>query len=148
VCRSSSPARRAGPQVQNGGRTVEDLVNTTDLFATVAEMAGLTAPTGDDSNSLMPYVEGAATIARTYAYAERFRGAGPAVPRSAGKAPMRDTQYKIIQSAGQLSECYDLASNPNETINLVGASTPSGCNDLHSTMRALQMGSNEFVPGT
>jgi arylsulfatase A-like enzyme len=125
--------------VQNGGRTVEDLVNTTDVFVTLAEMAGLTATTGDDSKSLMPYVQDIPTAARSYVYAERFRSDGQ-------KAAMRDTQYKIIQSQGKLSQCYDLTTDPNETINLVGASTPLGCTDLHNIMQALQMGSDESLP--
>lgn len=105
----------AGPGVRRGGVSGA-LVNSTDLFATVLEMAGAhvadALPEGAiiDSVSLMPYLSepGRASI-RAWAYADLFPGSDVAD----GRAAIRDERFKLIRGSGQ-DEFYDLAEDPYE----------------------------------
>jgi hypothetical protein len=70
----------SGPEVQVPGSEVSALVDTTDLFATVLELAGSSAASRAplDSVSLVPYFADPGTPpARSFAYAELFVPGGP-----------------------------------------------------------------------
>jgi arylsulfatase A-like enzyme len=100
------------------------VVNTTDLFATVAGIAGVTSA-AEDSVSLLPYLAnpGLATQTRPsaggpYAYGEYFYlGLG-----SFGRA-IRDDRYKYVWTysggSGPAEALYDLAADPQELTNLL-----------------------------
>ena len=121
----------SGPAVIDGGRRVKALANTTDLFATLLELAGVdvakTVPSGvrHDSISLMPYLgSSAATPKRSWAYTEVFggrsggkRGRKKKGRRREGRA-IRDADYKLIRHTDGGTEFYHLASDPHEQQNL------------------------------
>lgn len=56
------------------GRVSRALVSSTDVFATVAAIAGLSVPTGaaPDSVSMLPYITGYQGSRRSFAYSENF----------------------------------------------------------------------------
>lgn len=113
-----------GPGMTPGAS--EALVNSTDLFATVASMAGLTDPSliPTDSISLAPYLYGGAHPApRRTIHAERFSPTYTPTDLTSGSPPesyrsrfhrraIRNKRFKLIQRhrAGQLveEELYDL----------------------------------------
>jgi arylsulfatase A-like enzyme len=118
----------SGPAVVSPGRTNATPVGAVDVFATIAEMAGInlaaTIPTSTaiDSRSLMPMVTNTLTLARD-AYAELF---GPNVtPASSTGHSLRNAQYKLIQFSNGQQGFYDLLNDPYENANLAGASLTS-----------------------
>lgn len=92
------------------GTVCGELASSTDLFATLAEIAGanVTAGTAQDSISLVPYLLGRPSALRETVYVEEFRpnfvpdpatGAPPADyrARAHGQA-LRDARFKLIRS--------------------------------------------------
>ena len=113
----------AGPGVHQPGRHSQALVNTTDLFATVVELATgqpvttVVPPTLPlDSTSLLPLVQGTTRAVRTFAYAERFQA--PVDPED-GQA-IRTRRFKLLRFAADgREEFYDLRQDPGEQDNLL-----------------------------
>lgn len=118
-----------GPAVQVAGRECRGLVNLTDIYATVAELAGVPqALYADpsrplDSISLLPYLEVPTRPSlRGRAYAGAFNPtANPDVTLFTWHM-VRDERYKfiVVQHGGQLFlEMYDLQNDPFEQDNIV-----------------------------
>jgi arylsulfatase A-like enzyme len=113
----------AGPGIA-AGATCSALVNSTDLYATIAEIAGVPHPTATDSVSLVPYfTDPAQRSLRDFAYAEIFQpnGYGPYTSR---KRATRGERFKLIwnytlSDVPSSKELYDLQSDPAETANLL-----------------------------
>lgn len=104
-----------GPGVQPG--TTDALVEVTDLFATIAELADVPG-SAEDSISLVPYLEGFTGSLRSSIYAETFVPNGlPFTPTDHRRA-IRDARYKLIRRTGSGDELYDLVNDPCETSNL------------------------------
>ncbi len=111
-----------GAGVKQGG-VCEALVNTTDLFATVLELAAVdprtVLPTGHhlDSHSLVPYlVDPDAPSERSFAYAEAFKPNN--VPREELvklRRAVRNDRYKLVRNElDQIDRLYDLFLDPDE----------------------------------
>lgn len=103
-----------GPDVA-AGRT-DALVNTTDIFATVAGFADVDAPTAD-AFDLRPILSGGSG-ARDYAYVEHFSPAGPDRGDVFGWA-LRDDRYKLVAVDGQDPMLFDLTADPLEQTDLL-----------------------------
>ena len=99
----------AGPLVPEAsrGRVCGALVNTTDIYATVADIAGVdladALPAGRrlDSFSMLPLLKdpsGGKSI-RRYAYAERFQPNGPP-PYKLRQQAIRDARWKLMREYG------------------------------------------------
>jgi len=116
------PFIMAGPAVLNPGRTSDALINTVDIFATVAELFGYTnwqsqIPLNKpvDSKSLLPIIKNQSTQVRPWSFTEMFRitpGMGD------GKA-MRNQDYKLIRFDTGIQEFYSLTNDPAENTNLL-----------------------------
>jgi arylsulfatase A-like enzyme len=126
-----------GPRIASPGSSVNAPINSTDVYATIAALAGAGAATGRDATSLEPYLTGRQATPRTTAYADTFRGAGPHSPN--GMAALHNGRYKIIERAGALAECYDLMADPGERTNLIGGATLAACTSLHAAMEAAHL---------
>ena len=107
----------SGPSVVNKGRTSDALINTPDIFATVAEMAGYTnwqaAIPGNvtvDSRSLMPIVTNQSTNIHDWVFTEQFTLTGD--PKD-GKA-IRNKEYKLIVFDDGHQEFYNLSNDALE----------------------------------
>ena len=117
------------PLVARPGSQVTAMVNTTDILATVAHMAGfdqkqLPLPK-NDSVSLVPYLRHPdRQPLRNYAFSENFKPPGFG-PYTVDKRALRNRRYKLIVEASQPDELYDLVLDPYETSPLpLGALKP------------------------
>ena len=111
------------PRVSSSDRGAENLalINSTDVFATVAELAGVAA-SAEDSVSIIPHLENPALgTQRRCVYAENFspNGAGP---YSDERRAARNDTYKLIWRNGSYEEFFDLAVDPWELNNLLPVS--------------------------
>ena len=108
-----------GPGIEGAGREVLGPVACVDLFATIADfagvgVAGVSAPL--DAVSLQPILSDPNTAhPRTTMYAELVTDTAVN-----GAYAIRDSQYKLIQQAGQF-EFYDLTADPYEATDLLQA---------------------------
>ncbi len=112
-----------GPEVRQPGSWCSALVNTTDLYATVLEIAGAdpgsTLPAGRelDSLSLLPYLRNPfRTSRREFLYAG-YHASGPA--RAGNGWALRDRRYKLILFPRRPPELYDLWRDPREGNELI-----------------------------
>ncbi len=114
-----------GPGVAAGGSS-DALVSTVDLFATVADLAGVdlsaVQPSDHelDSVSLMPYLaQPSSPSQRSHLYAEGFVPNGPGSPFIHDQAAT-DGRYKLItRTDSAQDELYDLQRDPLELNNLL-----------------------------
>ena len=114
----------AGPGVEAPGRRVSGLVNTTDLFSTILDMAGHTwVEHPMDSVSLMPYLEDPTQEPlRDWVYTEIFEPNGPG-PYTEVQRAVRDERYKLVhidRHGVELWGLFDLLRDPTESENLIG----------------------------
>ncbi len=110
------------PAVVSRGRKVHGLVNTTDLFATVADLVGADLTTQNlphlDSKSLLPYLQNPTQPSlRKFVYAERFSPNGANMPPEWSRS-VRNQRFKLIRrrgpNGGITQEFYDLSVDPLE----------------------------------
>ena len=132
------PLMIAGPGVKPG--VSKALVNSTDLYATIMEMAGIdvahTVPqhVPTDSVSVMPYLENPdAESIRDFAYADVFAGNHAGV--EAGDYAIRGEQYKLYRRRGNF-EFYDLAADPFEENNLMQNELDTEAQSAHDWLLA------------
>ena len=115
----------AGADVTRAGERDDALVNSTDLFATIADLAGVPkAATGpEDSISFAGLLSGVVRDEwRGFAYTEHFGQTGAVVsPRRAQRFgwAIRDERWKYIELENGERFLFDLASDPFESNNLI-----------------------------
>ena len=90
-----------------------NLISSTDLFSTVAEMAGIDLPTYQDSYSFNSLLSDAGEGLRDYNYSEVLGS----IPNKSGYS-IRDNQYKLIVLDSGNKKFYDLLNDPYESDNL------------------------------
>jgi arylsulfatase A-like enzyme len=104
----------AGAGVTRNGQREAALINTTDLFATIADLAGTGITQSDDSISFRPLLTGAPGQLRDFVYAEfdddyrKWRN-GWAI---------RDDRFKLVKF-GSGYRLFDLIDDPFEKHNLL-----------------------------
>jgi arylsulfatase A-like enzyme len=123
-----------------------------DLFATIAELAGVRAE-AEDSVSLVPYLHGRREPLRDTVYAEHFRPNFVPAPDSAPRPlpsghtrAVRNQRFKLVRfssETGQIEErLFDLALDPCEEHDLApgfGPADPARLTPLEAAnLRALQ----------
>lgn len=112
----NTPMFISGKGVSRTG-TDHNLLNGTDLFATIAELAGITTPQYQDSKSFKSLLSQSAAI-RTYQYSELNNG-------TLDSWTIRNSQYKIIVDANGKEEMYDLGNDPYEQSDLLNGTLSS-----------------------
>lgn len=103
----------SGPGV-DAGRS-DALVNTSDLYATIASLAGASSSAADSIN-MVPVLHGEPG-GRRHAYVELF-GNNRRGPDKAGWA-IRDKQFKLVTEKDQPAKLFDLSADPLETTDLL-----------------------------
>jgi arylsulfatase A-like enzyme len=124
-----------GPGVAEG-KVSDALVNSTDLFATILEMAGMdidqSIPDGVvlDSVSMMPYLSNPERPSiRDTIYADSFT---TTLGVKSGTYAMRGEQYKFLVDQG-VEHFFDLGADPYEHVNLLeGELTDAQRNEFES----------------
>ncbi|MYJ96487.1 MAG: sulfatase-like hydrolase/transferase [Proteobacteria bacterium] len=110
-----------GPGVERGAVS-DALVNSTDLFVTIMEMAGIDpaetipADVTHDSVSFLDTLSDPAASPREWIYADEFFGGFEGVETA--DYAMRDERYKLMRFDG-VEEFYDLQADPYEHENLL-----------------------------
>jgi len=109
----------------NRGTSSDALIHVSDIFATLAELAGSDASAAD-SVSFVPQLLDAAQPGRHVLYTSGFRpNGGPPKPEHYKRAA-RDERFKLIRSEGHAEQLFDLDVDPYERNNLLeNALTPA-----------------------
>jgi len=112
----------AGPSVVNGNRTSNELINTPDLFATIAELSGFlnwknSIPLGTtmDSKSFLSTIKNQTAINRTWIFSETFNT--PAKVDD-GKT-IRNQDYHLLRFDNGIEEFYNQTLDVEEKNNLL-----------------------------
>lgn len=106
-----APLIVAGSGVTRRGRE-DDLFVTTDIYATVLDLAGVPVSQVNDSHSFKPLLDNpAASNGRTHSFSETSNGT------SQRRYAVKDKRYKLVSNL-QDKELYDLVADPLETTNL------------------------------
>lgn len=93
---------------------IEDaLINTTDLFATISELAGNSTPEINDSKSFKDLLSDSAANKRNYVYAERGNNGTTA------DYTIRNTTHKYMYLNNGDERFFDLSNDPLENTNLL-----------------------------
>lgn len=115
----------SGPDVVNSGRVQNTLINTHDLFATLAELGGLTnwtnfIPTSTvvDSRSFIHTIRNQNGSDRTWIFTDQFHDTLNAVD---GKT-IRDAQFHLIRWDNGQEAFFDVLNDPAENFNLLSGS--------------------------
>ncbi len=106
----------AGSGVSRTGATESALINTTDLFATIATLTGATQSQINDSYSFVSLLKPNGQAARTVNYSE-FESA------DVQGWVVRDQQYKLHQNLNGSQQLFDISKDINEQTDLLQSST-------------------------
>jgi len=124
----------SGPAVINPGRSSDELVNTPDLFATIAELGGFVnwknfIPTGTiiDSRSLLSVLKDQPGT-RTWIFSEQFHSpAGVADGKT-----IRNQDYHLLRFDNGNEAFYNQSADPEENTNLLlNAMTATEISNYH-----------------
>jgi arylsulfatase A-like enzyme len=136
------PLLVSGPGVAQGAECTA-LVNTTDLFATVADVTGAVPPAGTDSTSLVPYFGNPALPSmRDFAYAELFEPNFSEVYLLHHRAA-REQRFKLVYEYVPFAPdidrelLFDLQADPFETTNLLDAPLSAAAQLAYDDLRAV-----------
>lgn len=102
----------SGAGVTRRGEREDALVNSTDIFATIDELASADAPAPEDSVSFVGAFTDPAFTGRSFAFTEYERGWAPR------QWAVRDARYKLVVRGGG-EELYDLTEDPFEANDLL-----------------------------
>jgi arylsulfatase A-like enzyme len=109
------------------GSECDGLVNTTDVYATVAELTGGDSSAGIDSVSFLPYFTnpGLPSI-REFLFAEKFPDnfVPPGIPEHQS-VTLREARFKLIRKWNGHEQFYDLENDFHEEQNLMPSGSPS-----------------------
>ncbi|MDC0588967.1 sulfatase-like hydrolase/transferase [Porticoccaceae bacterium] len=92
------------------------LINSSDFFATIANLAGSSVTAVEDSQSFKGLLSNAGSAQRDYVYSD-FEG------DSVSGWAVRGRQYKLITTLDGQQQLYDLVDDPLETNNLLATSS-------------------------
>lgn len=92
----------------------DNLISSTDLFCTIAEIAGMDLPQYQDSYSFYDLLSSSGTNNRAYNYAEILDD-----DDSQSGFAIRNAQYKLIEFDNGQQRFYDLLADPYEGVNLI-----------------------------
>jgi arylsulfatase B len=133
-----------GPGVVAG--ECDALVSSTDLYATIAELAGERVG-AEDSVSLVPYLRGAREPLRRTVYAEVFTPNQPDAALGQPFAPthhartVRDERFKLVRIStpeGEDEQLYDLRTDPGERVDLMEGGADALAEDARAHLAALR----------
>ncbi len=101
----------SGTGVTRSGQREDALINSTDLFATIAELAGTDLASIHDSRSFKNLLSGGQMDEREFAYAE--------IEQNTTAWTIRNEKYKLLDFQNGTQEFYDLDTDPYEQNDLI-----------------------------
>jgi len=130
----------AGAGVTRRGRE-DQLVTSTDLYATILERAGLSVGHVENSYSLEPLLtDEAASSGRTHSFSELSNGTNNR------RYALRDTRFKLVSNPGK-RELFDLVADPLETTNLYNnPAYAAALSTLEAEIAVLRAGAPAYFP--
>ena len=117
----------SGAGISRTGEKESALINSTDIFATIAEVAGTGISQKDDSYSFKSLLTSGSSFARDAAYAEVSSN------NITGWA-IRNEQFKLIHFDAGSEEFYELASDPYEQNDLLNGTLDSAATNAKSDL--------------
>ena len=105
----------SGKGVNRINDSEDALINTTDLFSTIAELAGVGSLSMNDSQSLVPLLTDENATKREYVYTEIGKDTG------GSDYTIRNATHKYILFDNGSEALYNLSLNPLENPNLLNA---------------------------
>ncbi|MEQ1508556.1 MAG: sulfatase-like hydrolase/transferase [Myxococcota bacterium] len=135
----------AGPPVAVPGSESAALVHVVDLFATVADLAGVDptalvseeqGPVPIDGQSLVPFLRDPAAPGREMVYTEHFRPLGVSAPRTSDQRAVRDARFKLMVGEGGAESLFDLAGRSDDGPNLLDAPLDPDAAAAYARLRA------------
>ena len=111
---SRVPLVMSGPGIP-GGRRIDNIVSLIDIFPTVAEIAGMEAPSNVDGESLMPLARGERGESRDWALALHT---GTACNTT--MFMLRSGDWKYVAYPGYGPQLFNLSEDPHEVRNFAG----------------------------
>ncbi|CAL2108572.1 Arylsulfatase A [Tenacibaculum sp. 190524A02b] len=121
----------SGKNVWRKNEIEEGLVNTTDLFATIAEIAGVNTTTINDSKSFKEYLSSNKSSIRDFAYTEQKNEEGV-------EHTIRNKTHKYIQFANGSEALFDLVNDAFEQSNLLNTTLDnSDAEELESLKQSI-----------
>jgi arylsulfatase A-like enzyme len=124
--------------VARRGETSRALVHVTDLYATIAELAGVEA-SAEDSLSLVPYLaDPSRSSVRGVLYTERFRSVDGVRDDASWARAARGPRFKLLQEASGRQRIYDLIADPRELRDLLqGSPVPALVEEARARLAAV-----------
>lgn len=135
----------AGPQVTRPGSESDALVHVTDVFATVADIAGV--PLGNnargvmdgvriDGRSLLPLLADPSRTGRPVVYSEKFAPNGKGRDRRTEWRISRNAELKLIESGDHGYLIYDIRDGKDQEPHLTPDSIPRELQDSWQQLKA------------
>ena len=112
----------SGAGVTRRGQREAAPVNTTDLYATIADLAGIPRVAAEDSFSFKSLLRSPADPPRNWAYAE-YRTGEPGLARNNGWT-IRDERHQLLVLDTGRRALFDLAGDPGGRRDLLREGTP------------------------
>lgn len=121
------PFMISGPGVNRVGERESGLINTLDLFSTIASLTGVNVDEVNDSISINYLLSEAQPSKRLYQFSERRIDTGE-------EWTISDGDYKLIETESGLQELYQLSNDPyeNSELILLDSAPPTILNNLSS----------------
>lgn len=126
----------SGKSVSRVNARDQNLINSSDLFATIAEMAGVTLPSYQDSYSFNSLLTSGGQGQRTFNHSEVLN-----TNASKSGYTVRNLNYKLIVFDNGEEEFYDLIQDPYENANLLDNELS---NDQQLALQTLQLKATEI----
>ena len=107
----------SGLGVQRVGARESALISTTDLFSTIASIAGVSTSSTENSTSFYPLFADANATSREYVYTE--------ISNNGTAYAIRNATYKLIKFSNGTEKFYNLSIDAYEHHNLIGTTLSS-----------------------
>jgi len=107
-----------GAGVTRKGEREAAVINTTDLFATIADIAGVTAKPAQDSISFKKLLSSPSAAKRSFTYSDMQGDEPPPVYLNSGWA-VGDGRYEFMRLERRAPALFDLQADPGGAVNLL-----------------------------
>jgi len=128
------PVFVTGPGIERKGEREQALINTTDLFSTIAALAGVNVAVVNDSWSFTDLLSSEAEHGRRFQFSEM-------VKEQVESWAVSDGEYKLIETESGAQELYLLTTDPFENYELIsrGLAPQSVVDDLQSIAAEIRL---------